>query len=394
MPPAVWAAGAQTAPDILTRICRFHYHSGRFQYGASNYAELDFFKMKRFFDHLSELAVQEVNCADCASIVTIFGGLLGAAGVNAEVASDTGYLLASTILFVGGEKAPGAAFAFHEVGWDVKAENIANVWDLCLGSKVGGQAEPFTAIRFRNAAAPQTTYPALSCQPSTAKHLQLEEFLARAVKDTALILDLNRPIDPTRLPPGGWILRPGDNKGLAFENFVPGPIRDILPAEIYLYEKQPKPWLTDTLYRYDQGRLHVSVFTCNSRQQALLALRHLLADRRDNPALSLSREPIGDVLFYDKARESTLLFFVRGNLVIRLQRSRGSGISLIEDAQLIDDMLMADLNKNRMAAGLTDEIIREELPVNAAGAGLCVRYSCATDEIGSSEFDGTVTKLL
>jgi hypothetical protein len=390
-----WACGATAGPSIFTRIADFHYPSGRFKYGAHTYVEEGIFKMRRFLDHLSQQEIQDVDCGDCASIVAIFGALLGATGLDVEL--ETGmfaYILAQTNVFVGGDEGPGNGFVFHEVVSDISAENAADVWDFCLGRKVGSQAQPFTASRFRNSAAPDTAYPALSCNRSAAGHLEFAGFHPRAVKDTARILDLEKPVDPARLPVDGWTGRFRECKGVAFENFVPGRIRDVAPVETYRYEKQPKPWLVENLYRLGGGFLQVSIFTSDSRQDAHVALLHLLADRRANPALTLSREPIGDVLFYDEPKLSDLLLFGRGNLAIRLQRSHGSGVPLLETAQLVDSMLMAGLKETRQVAANANTIVREILSVNTPRAGRCIRHSCETDEIGFSRPSGTVARLL
>lgn len=385
-----WANGAAASDEILNVLSDHHYHSGLLQYGSNSYAEGGIFKLDKFLADQFFATIRQVDCADCATITAIFGGLLGAKFghppqtsclvVVLDAGSAPKFETAASTILVGGEvSAP--AFNNHEAVWSIGDPDNTLVWDFCLGRSVSGQAEPYTDLRFHNPASIQTTYPVEAFIPVTAGALKLLDVQKRQIKDTALIFNLRQPIDSGRFGFGTWRNRSRDFVGLAFLNFVPVALGAIRPIEIWRYQKQPKPWLVDTVYNLGPETIQVGVFECDSRDDAHLTLFHLLEAQRVLPLLELRAEPIGDVLFYDSDNKSDLLLFARGNLVVRLQRNRGSETALLQLAQIIDNILVHGLATLREAAPAAAGIVRESFPVHLPGVTSTVRFFSNAAEI-------------
>jgi hypothetical protein len=204
----------------------------------------------------------------------------------------------------------------------------------------------------------------------------------RQIKDTARIIDLSKSIDQSRFEFNSWKKSFHDFKGLAFLDFVPQLIQDVLPVESYRYRTQPKPWLVDNVYQFEGETIQISLFECESREDAHLALLHLLSDLRAKPILKLQIDHIiGDVLFYDDDGQADRLLFGRGNLAVRIQRDRGSHRSLLEYAQLIDSLLTSGLATLRDSLDATNNIIRHVLP--NAGSSFSRFFSTAAEVIVS-----------
>jgi hypothetical protein len=389
-----WADGAANSVGALTAITDHHYRSGLLRYGSMTYTDVDngIFKIEKFLTDQSQGGVNDVNCSDCASIGATFGKLLGATCLTAKLLTEpvVAFLPANTNVFVGGEAGPGPGFDHHEAIWDTQKVAVANVWDFCLGRNSDGVAGPYTDIVFAKQTQEVTTYPALAFIPVTAQNLTPASFPMRQVRDTAPVIALQQPADPTRFGFDSWINSTRDFKGLAFLNFVPQKLRAVDPLKTYRYRKQPKPWLAENVYRFGDETVQISVFECESRQDAHLALFQLLAARQAMPVLKLDAEPIGDVLFYDEDKTSDMLLFGRGNLAIRIQRNRGSLRSLLELAQLTDSLLTQGLTEVGNVTSTTADAVHEMSLSIPQNTGEFVRLFSETTEIVISGVTATV----
>lgn len=383
-----WANGASTSEEILGAICTHHYHSGLLQYGSDSFTEGSdgtieggIFKLDKFLWYQKNNVKGNVDCADCATTVTIFGGLLGAKCVAVEICTDedTKFRPADGTILVGGSQVL-EDFNHHEVAMNVDDADTALVWDFCLGRNVSGTAQPYTNLRFRRAN-DSATYPAIAFIPEDNDVIDLVGPELRQIRDIAPIFNMSRDIHPTKYEFEQWQNRFTDLVGLAFFNlaplaidFAPLAITQLLPLQAWVYQKQPKPWLIDSVYRLDTETIQVGIFECESRSDAHLALYYLLDARRVKPLLEWQDVSIGDVLFYDSNQKSDLLLFARGNLTIRIQRNRGSQLFLLDVAKAIDDILMHGIALAKDAIPVAAQIAHESFPIALEGAASSLRF--------------------
>jgi hypothetical protein len=129
-----WASGAKTITDAAKLITRALYElgPGKVLYNQTrNYTlnAADAFHCAQFlFDLRSSRARVNVNCTDCATIVSTIANLLGCSLFQSSMLGFN----YNPILRIGESEAIRDGFGFHEVAWEFPCGETEDVYDACL----------------------------------------------------------------------------------------------------------------------------------------------------------------------------------------------------------------------------------------------------------------------
>lgn len=147
-----WAEGAHNPDDAAALVTRAVYQLGPdvVQFDTPNFANR-FFTTLRQFDCTTFLrrlrgedtVHTQVNCTDCATIVSTFANSVGCdlsqAPIKPTVDSSFNLSLHKRIGLPG--RFTGS-FDYHEVAWEGKCEEVSEIFDACL--EVDGDDNPYT----------------------------------------------------------------------------------------------------------------------------------------------------------------------------------------------------------------------------------------------------------
>lgn len=147
-----WASERNNLPDIPRQIAKSLYDSNRFNYGGSpqytnvkgdNTARFD---INRFLRDFYQNIVLNVECSDCAFIVSIFSGLLGSRVYNIFIEKGAQQLLTTYVRPIGRDQNwVKKEFPYHVFNsYCEKLENNSQIIDACI--KVNGDDNPWPDV--------------------------------------------------------------------------------------------------------------------------------------------------------------------------------------------------------------------------------------------------------
>ncbi|HZI86996.1 MAG TPA: hypothetical protein VFD48_09190, partial [Pyrinomonadaceae bacterium] len=142
------AKDATTADEAAAKLTRWIYSlgdNGTLDYdyygsGSSNYTipGQTTFRCTRFLQLLAGgPAPRNVNCTDCATILSSFANILGCDLTQSRIGSR---FLTNRIELIGSASPISTSFNFHEVAWEFPSMGMASLYDCCL--RVDGDANP------------------------------------------------------------------------------------------------------------------------------------------------------------------------------------------------------------------------------------------------------------
>ena len=147
-----WAKGARTPEEVSEKITRSLIDSGKFKYDAVNgnsfYTTLmDEFELDEFIRQwkTGEGLGWQLNCTDCAGVVSTLSNLLGA---QLQVIQMRYNFAVRNIQAIGFEEwAPpfDGKFAYHEVAWSGETAENGGIYDACCYLE-GEEQEPLLAV--------------------------------------------------------------------------------------------------------------------------------------------------------------------------------------------------------------------------------------------------------
>ena len=341
-----WAQGAVDTTTCLNNIARSVFALGderKLVYGGSpNFVESNRFKIEKFMDYMASPRncshtthtpyCFQPDCSDIAAIVSTFANLVGAESgqMVLDVEFEQDFRTAS-VCVIGETHPEKRSFAQHEVAW---VEGRKRVWDACLGHANSSSLVPFTQS-LKN-------YKAAALDPDTATKVQEVEFRRLGIK---------RSLPPLALKPTKRLENLGF-KPLLESISRSGDLPRLTPAFAKRlaengsittsrgYDNQQGPWLTEVVWRQKGLDVGISIYECNSADEAEIAIQELLANEKirlvDSECVG-----IGERCFQKGNRTSTVLLFSRSNLVFKLKMPGENTPTLRMLATAIDELALA-----------------------------------------------------
>jgi hypothetical protein len=355
-----WASGARDTTDAAKLITHALYElgPGKVLYNQSRrYTEsADAFHCTQFlFELRSSRTLLNINCNDCAAIVSTLANLLGCALYQSSITS----LTYNPILLIGRAAAePVAAFNAHEVAWEFPCGETEDVYDACLqldGNRSTaefddpllatnmrfGLSEPNT-YRFHLVVSHQLEADGGRPQPSSRKR--------RKIDPSPLRIHLREDTKLFTLAADTFGIREDElsdekGEGIFFRNYTPHfsipPGWGIVRAERFTTTENNSLTLTHWAPSGGPGEKYarVDVYEGSSPADARAQTVVFLASLHSFNGVERGPDDLGDISFILK--QSGVVVFARANLMIVVRDADGSeGAPPEELAKTIDQSLV------------------------------------------------------
>lgn len=355
-----WASSAQTADEAARLITHGVFNlglAGILEYdGCSRYAAARF-DCAAFLRRLRGEYGKgpQVNCTDCATVVSTFANALGCELSQAKMGV---FFYINPHLRIGKQDWEDGQFDYHELAWKGDCEEDDEVFDACLildGDDVPTIAPPripLLATNLRFGSHQDRTYrfrlaPDLSFHDTDPKPHTKQRRSIGAMRDGGFrrLDDKSLSFLKSHFGFNQWQgLNDPDRRLFAF-NFkfrgdeLPG-WRLLCPPEQSKGESRPA-WLESYWRPVTDGSdvvLRIDVHECATRDQALDVLLSVLSERDKLDLMAREGVGSGDLAFADS--NAWMLAFTRGNLVCALRNAGSRKLPVYNIARTLDEALM------------------------------------------------------
>jgi hypothetical protein len=300
---------------------------------------------------------QTVNCADCATAVSIFSNILGASLSQAGMGTDFSY---NHLIKIGGQAPFASSFQLHEVAWTGDCTNDDFVFDACLQLDGEGppETDPFVALLPKNMLfgtpedeqyqfrlSGRKTFGGL-CQADPGSKRQRIIGTKQLKRRVTSSMELQALMDlysftkwqNTRLPDKHFFVWHSFTSGAEVPGWRTSGI-EVFNTDDDMPPTNESLWVpaadADVLLR-------VNTYECQSLQSAHLFLLTVLGETDVaymNLEDSRSRTDFGDVAFTNL--EGTSMLFARGNMVVSARSANALPTSPAQFLHLFDVSLKA-----------------------------------------------------